>query len=123
MNRLSPTFTALALASVLPAQSVTPFGSGCAGTAGVPTLSSDDAAHIGELFQMQISGLPAAAENTPYGIIGLSKTTWGQIPLPHDLTLLGVPDCTLYVSTDAVGALTNDGGTASWSIQIPSTLR
>ena len=119
MNRISPTLAALALASVLPAQSVTSFGSGCAGTVGVPSLDTVDVPRIGESFEMQISGLPVSSANTPYGVIGLSKTMWGQIALPHDLSLLGVPGCTLYVSTDAVGALVNNGGTASWSIPIP----
>ena len=99
------------------------FGTGCAGSVGTPTLAAvpGHLPWIGETFEIQLSGMPPNLINAPFGVLGLSKTQWGDVTLPQDLAHFGLPGCTQYTSLDFVSLpLGNLGGTASWEIEIPS---
>ena len=52
--------------------------------------------------------------------MGFSKTSWGGIPLPYDLSNLGFWNCTQFISLDFTIALVNNGGVATWAIPVPN---
>jgi hypothetical protein len=97
------------------------FGQGCRGNAGVPSLAAAPGQWpwLGSPFTLQAARLPA---NQPLiGFLGFSRTTWfGQFALPFDLTSLGMPGCSLLVSGHLIDVVPNQGGTATWSLQIPT---
>lgn len=97
------------------------FGAGCAGSAGTPTMSTVDSAlpWTGETMRVRLTSLPSSLLSIPFGILGFSRTTWGTIPLPLDLQVVGMPMCLLQVSMDNVFPLTNVGGSADWNLRIP----
>ncbi len=55
------------------------------------------------------------------GIIGLSKTFWGPVPLPLDLTSAGLKGCNLYVSADVfLPVATSSTGSAMIQVPLPA---
>jgi len=77
------------------------FGSGCAGSAGVPTLQplGTSLPWLAERFTLLFTNVPPG--RPIFVFVGASRTTWyGQFPLPLDLTGAGMPGCSLYVSAD-----------------------
>lgn len=102
----------------------TTFGTGCAGTAGVPTLSAlGNVPVISTAFDVALRNLPPAAFHTPFGVLGLSRTAWGTTPLPASLSLVGLTGCSLHVSPDVFVALVNRGGSATWRLVVPNDAR
>lgn len=93
------------------------FGTGCAGSAGVPRLSAASAPTLGGRFELQLANLPTFT----FAILafGASNSTWGAIPLPADLTALGAPACRLHVSGDVFVSVFSTNGTSGWSATIP----
>ena len=67
--------------------------------------------------------MPATFLSVPVLLVGSSRTTWGGVPLPLDLGLLGMNGCSLLISPDAAFPLVNQGGRASWSTQLPAAPR
>ena len=70
-------------------------------------------------------GLPRAAKgstilNVPFGLIGLSNSSWASYELPRDLAMHGMPGCTQYASVEFAFTLVNSGGMATWEIPIPN---
>ena len=102
------------------AASYTAFGSGCAGSHGVPTLaaSSGQAPRVGQPFQAVVTGLPLTG--LAFVFVGLSNTSYGPTPLPLSLGLLGAPGCTLYCSGDDLNVIPNVLGTGLWQWNVPN---
>lgn len=100
--------------------SYTPFGVGCAGSRGVPTLTASGGSlpHAGQLFQATVTNLPFTAP--AFLFLGLSNTGYGGLPLPLNLGFLGAPACSLLVSGDDVSLVTNVLGTGHWQWTIPN---
>ena len=101
---------------------VTPFGTGCPGSAGVPLLETPtdaDLPWIGEKFSVVVRNVPAGTNNA-FGLLGFSSTDWNGVPLPLDLVVLGMPGCWLQTSIDATLSLNSSSGTATGSVQIPA---
>ena len=98
------------------------FGSGCLGTGGVPTFETalGTIPLAGQSFTAQINNLPLLAPT--FMFIGASNTQYGVLPLPLNLTPLGMTGCTLYASGDFVHPVTNVLGTGLWTAQIPSNV-
>ncbi|MEM7204331.1 MAG: M28 family peptidase [Planctomycetota bacterium] len=98
-----------------------PYGAGCPGTAGTPVLDAAAGALplVGESFVLELTSLPGAVSNLPFGILGASDISFGGIPLPLSLAPVGMPGCFLYASLDAVVPLVNAGGSATWTIPLP----
>ena len=98
---------------------INPIGSGCAGTAGIPALSTTDSAlpWVGTTLPLEVAAVPAAAPLTL--LIGASKQSWGSIPLPFNLSSLGMTGCTLQTSIDVTVPMANGGGLGTLALPIP----
>lgn len=98
----------------------TTFGEGCASTTSLPAISSTGVPRLGRSFALDIRGLLPKPQ---FGqlIFGASNTMWGFIPLPMDLSVLGMNTCNLLVSLDTSGMiLTNAQGNFSTTFKVPN---
>jgi hypothetical protein len=99
----------------------TEFGTGCAGSLGVPTLAAQSGSlpAIGTTFTMALGNLPNSAAIVT---TGFSDTlAFGSLPLPYNLTSSGFPGCTL-LSDPLVGQfVVGTGNVATWVLTIPAT--
>lgn len=97
---------------------VASYGSGCAGSAGVPSLgpAPDSLPWLDNTFVVAGGSLPPSP--LAFLAIGLSRTTWNALPLPFSLAGLGMPGCSLFTSVDLALATVPAAGSASWSIPI-----
>ena len=97
-----------------------PFGIGCAGSLGAPTLAAGGGTRpaLGSNFQLVVDQLPFAVAVVATGLSG-SVTSTG-LPLPFDLGLLGMTGCTLYADPLTLAVAAGSGSSASWSWQLPS---
>lgn len=103
-----------------PIADYTPFGSGCTGSIGTPTLTAAPGSRpaIGSTFDADVSNLPLGAALMA---TGLSNTfTSGGLPLPLSLSILGMTGCTQYVDALVLDYFTGST-TATWSWSIPNT--
>jgi hypothetical protein len=97
---------------------VSPLGSGCPGSAGVPVLDSVGRPWLGATWTVRIGN---AKPGTPTALgIGSSSTSWSGLPLPLALASAGMPGCTLYVSIDVTIGATATGGTATLPLALPN---
>ncbi len=98
----------------------TPFGTGCPGSAGTPALASDQGSlpWVGDTFTARLTNLGIAT--VPFLFLGASNTFWGVVPLPFDLTLIGMSSCMLYTDPLLTFFLANNGGSATFSVPIPN---
>jgi hypothetical protein len=96
----------------------TPLGAGCAGTVGTPVLrpSGTSLPITGTTFVLELTALPATG--VAAFAVGLSAASWSGNPLPMDLGVFGMPNCSLYVSLDALVfvPVVNGRATLSWSL-------
>jgi hypothetical protein len=92
---------------------VVDFGAACSGSLGVPTFGSSGIAKPGGALSFSV-GNTAALKKALY--LGVSKTSWGGVPLPLDLGLFGVPGCALNVSPEF--AVPGSGGTAGFTVPV-----
>jgi hypothetical protein len=99
------------------------FGSGCPGSAGVPSLLFSGVPTLGTTFDVQCSNL--ASNSIGLWLLGFSQTQWNGAPLPLSLTPLGFPGCTLQVSPDVPEPLATPGAslvTRSFTVPTAATL-
>lgn len=86
------------------------YGAGCAGSAGVPSLSFAGLPWLGDTFSVEVAPVAAAL---PVAIaFGCSDRAWGGVTLPLLLDPLGMPGCVLWTSVEALVAATNQMGVA-----------
>jgi hypothetical protein len=52
--------------------------------------------------------------------IGTSRTQWALGSLPMLLTSFGMPNCRTHTSADLLSTLPANGGTATWSWNVPT---
>lgn len=101
--------------------SYTLFGTGCAGTAGTPTIASPASPPvIGANFDLTIDQLPLTS--AAFGVLGISNTRLGNgTPLPLSLANLGMAGCQMLVSDDFIQFLGNrpTPNSALWRLPIP----
>lgn len=99
--------------------SLTPYGSGCAGSAGVPKLSAapDQLPWLGERFDMLVTD---AAKNATAALLlfGFSDKKWGPFNLPFDLAPFGAAGCPLHTAVDLLDVIPLSQGKAT----IPPTM-
>jgi hypothetical protein len=88
------------------------FGTGCAGSNGVPALASTDAPRLGANYTLSLSGLNTAVN---VGVVVLSLQS---IP-PTPLDSIGMTGCTAYVAPDAMLTVNGTAGTGSITLALP----
>ena len=99
--------------------SYTVFGPGCPGTAGVPTNTASGPPQLGAAPTITFGNLPFPF--IAIAVLGVSNTfTSGVVPLPLDLTVIGMPGCNLRVSLDVTLAVVGAGGSAGFVFGIPN---
>ncbi|MBL8725519.1 MAG: hypothetical protein JNK49_15865 [Planctomycetes bacterium] len=102
-------------------------GQGCAGSVGMPVLSSSSRNWPvslpwgGKSCVLEMSNLGPNPPNIPFVALGFSNTAWNGLPLPMSLAQFGLPNCTLYVAVDVLVALANNGGRADWAFVAPGS--
>ncbi len=101
--------------------SYTPFGAGCSGTMGPPTLQATSLPRVGQNFSLQVTNL--APVQLGFVFTGFSDQVWGQtnLQLPLSLSVIGMPACTMLTSPDIDGVTWSAGGTANWGFPIPAS--
>ena len=101
------------------------FGAGCPGSSGTPPrIGATGSPAPGTTFSVHVSSALGGAVAAL--LLGGSNTTWFGIPLPLDLSFLGLPGCSLRVSPDFVVFLPTIGvgstaGHATVSGMIPAS--
>ncbi|MCC6671779.1 MAG: hypothetical protein IT458_12005 [Planctomycetes bacterium] len=98
---------------------VTTFGIGCPGTAGTPVLRPLTPPAIAGNFDVEVRNVPA----TPGGVFlltGFSRSTYGALPLPFDLGLIGAGGCLVHCSVELTQAATATAGVATSRLPIPN---
>jgi hypothetical protein len=102
-----------------PTATYEPFGAGCQGALGIPTLAAAPGSRpaLGSTFT-------AVAGNLPFGIavldVGLSNTQTGSVPLPLPLGVIGMPGCSLLVDPLVSFVLVGPGTSATWAFVVPN---
>ncbi len=95
------------------------FGQRCAANGPLPSLAARQGSlpRTGSTLVTEVTNLQNGA--LPFFFVGLSKTSWRGIPLPLELSIIGLPGCYLLSSDDLAFPLLNVNGTATWSLSIP----
>jgi hypothetical protein len=87
-----------------------------------PVLAATGRPILNTTFSVDLSN--ALASTPALLLTGVSKTLWGTLPLPLDLTSLGAPGCQLLCSPDLVfGLVTDTAGRAKLPLSIPNDQR
>ena len=103
----------------------TKLGQGCPGSRGVPELAIEPSGYpwLASTLRAEVRNLGLSpSQHLPFALLGDSKTALGTIPLPLDLTALGMPSCSLYTNALLTFPLVNQGGSALWALPIPADL-
>lgn len=99
-----------------PNGNATSFGTGCAGSHGVPDLQPLTPPVVGLTFQARLTNV---APGIAIFCLGWSNTQWNALPLPLPLGSIGLdPACTNYTSID-FNVWTLHSGAADYSLAIP----
>ncbi len=96
-----------------------PFGQGCTGSAGIPTLGAvgNSRPWLGDTLHVELGNVPWGS--TPVSLVfGMSDTMAGTLPLPAALDPIGMTGCTLYTSFLAEVPAVPVGGVAAWSFPV-----
>jgi hypothetical protein len=103
--------------------SIAPFGAGCASTLGTLELSSRSGTPplLRNTLELDLGPLGSSPLTLQFGLLGVSRSRLGMLPLPVDLGLVGAPGCSLLTSSETASALTNRGGAATWALTIPGS--
>ena len=96
-----------------------PYGAGCAGSAGTPTLAAlaPSRPAIGSVFTARIGNVPAPG--FAFLTFGLSDRQWNGVPLPADLAPFGAPGCMVHASPDGAALIPAQNGNADLAVAIP----
>jgi hypothetical protein len=103
--------------------SVTAFGNGCPGAFGVPVLSTvaPSSAYtpgpvIGKRVWFELTGVLPYPYGISYILMGLENTQWNGVPLPLELSAVGMSGCYLNQSLDFFDVASFQSST----IQVPT---
>lgn len=110
-------FTAVRVNVSCTPATVTELGAGCPGSRGTPVLTSGLprlGTTVTVLCQNLVPWQPAAI------FWGSSSTHWNNVPLPFNLGLIGMNNCLLRVSLEAVTSGLNFAGVFPAGVHIPS---
>lgn len=90
-----------------------PYGAGCSGSNGVPTLTSPDVPRTGGGWPLALANANAAA---PVAALVLGLANAPGTPLDG----IGMPGCTAWASPDVLLAGAANNGVATWSVPLPA---
>jgi len=96
------------------------FGTGCAGSMGVPALQAAGGVmpRLGAAFGVELTNLP---NNLGIFTTGFSNTVaFGSVALPFSLAGSGFPGCTLLVDPLVGQFLVGVNNVATWSLAVPA---
>ena len=111
--------------AIVPAAAFTPFGSGCAGSAAVPTLApfAGELPQLGATSHLRADQLASGAAMVLFAV-GFSdvqaRGPGGVVALPFGLAAFGLPACTQYVSVDLTSVTVATSGHADWPLTLPN---
>jgi hypothetical protein len=96
-------------------------GSGCPGSAGVPSLDPAPASlpALGSTFALDLSMLPPQP-GAAMMVYGFGHSYWSGAPLPQSLAPFGLSGCSLWLAPAVAVLLAHSGGTAHVAIAIPA---
>ena len=96
-------------------------GTGCSQYGQVPAMGGSGIAQIGTSnFTVEVTNVPSGVPAILF--IGVSTTIWlGAIPLPFEMTGLGLPGCFLYQSLDFELQTVTAGGVGSIPLALPNS--
>lgn len=97
------------------------FGTGCPGSAGVPSLQNQNGSlpRAGSDLWLRLSNLPnVATVCVPF--FGLSNQSFQGMQLPMGLATYGMPGCSIFTDVHSTTFLVGTLGSASWQVPIPS---
>lgn len=95
---------------------MTSYGSGCAGSVGVPDLQPDSLPWIGEYYQVSVTNVPTSTAG--FMTVGLSDTVWNGMPIPVDLTGFGLAGCQAWLGPDFSALFFVNNGVGSWGLTV-----
>jgi len=101
------------------------FGTGCAGSVGVPSLTPPmgERPRLATTSHLRLSGIPVGPVVAVF-VIGFSNShnsgPLGSYPLPRDLAPLGLPGCIQFVSDDFTNFALSLAGQVDWSLSVPN---
>lgn len=95
-----------------------PFGLGCAGSNGTPTIIPGQRPRLGNTATLQIGNNPTTS-TFAFLAMGLSRTQWALGSLPALLDGIGMPGCRTYTSADLLVTIPASNGLATWTWNVP----
>lgn len=85
-----------------------PYGGGCTGTNGAPTLAATSALQLGASWTLNVGNLNP--------VLNLAFLVLGAAPVPGvDLAFLGMPGCAVYTTPDLLLDVVGAAGSATWT--------
>lgn len=108
-----------ALLHVAGGGSYTTFGTGCAGTAGTPTLALTSGSRpvLGNTLSVTVGNLPLGVG---FVSMGFSNAMQPPFALPLDLGQFGMPGCRLLAEVAAAQLVAGAGTNANWTLPLPA---
>jgi hypothetical protein len=96
------------------------FGQGCPGTLGTPALAASSGSRpaLGTTLNISIDNLPFGLAAMASGLS--SSITSGGLPLPFDLSIVGMSGCSQLVDALILDLVSEPGSSATWSWAIPN---
>lgn len=104
------------------AASVTPFGTSCPIAGTQPMLTAGTSLpQIGQTCTFLVTSLPTTSSHAVLGALSLEAGSLGGVPLPIDLTPIGMPGCEQYIDPilSMLYGTVATNGTATWPLDIP----
>jgi hypothetical protein len=95
------------------------FGSGCAGSGGVPQLRAQNQPWLGDALRLAWGNLPAGGAPVVLAV-GTSNQAWSGGPLPQALGGYGMPGCQLLVALDATILTSTSGSSLFTTLPVPA---
>jgi PKD repeat protein len=95
------------------------FGPGCAGTQGIPGITSLTLPKLGLAASVVFDHLPMSSA---FIMMGFSNQMSTLGPLPLDLSVFQAPGCSVRVANDGVLFLLGSGNQVTWNLMIPPSL-
>src|SRR5262249_35517990 len=95
-------------------------GAGCAGSNGTPLLTAVGTPEIAHSVTYQVANAPATALSI--AAVGFDNVTWGSVPRPLDLGVVGAPGCVLRIDAAVLEpGVTTASGVRSYLVAFPNT--